>query len=91
MIAFPKAAKPIVLHNNEGFDTEGFIADMRAKGINDEEIASTMSSGTFSSIWSVIMFQILFVVVLFLIVVTGYFVIVEAKALHALNRVNRTY
>ncbi|KAK5968997.1 hypothetical protein GCK32_007881 [Trichostrongylus colubriformis] len=90
-ITFSKATKAVQLHSNDEFDTSGFISQMKAKGLLDHDIINTTNSGVLNSLATVIVLQLLFVIMLFLVALAIYHLIVEFRAWRVLSKKDKEY
>ncbi|WKX99811.1 hypothetical protein Q1695_014580 [Nippostrongylus brasiliensis] len=91
VMKYEKTTKVIMLHNNDEFDQEKFLEDMKKKGISEDEMLHTSQTGMFNNIWTAIIFQIIFVIMVFFVVIFVYFVYKEAKMYRALCNMEKVY
>ncbi|EYC21919.1 hypothetical protein Y032_0018g3609 [Ancylostoma ceylanicum] len=64
--------KAVIIHNNEGFDLDGFLDNMRKKGMKDKEFLSTSRRGFMNSIWAVLFLLPIFLALLCLLGLAAY-------------------
>ncbi|KAK6745070.1 hypothetical protein RB195_011651 [Necator americanus] len=66
-VGYSKYTKAVILHNNEGFDVDEFLGHMKAKGMVEKEFLSTSRREFMNTIWAVLFFLTLLLILLCLL------------------------
>ncbi|KAK6040572.1 hypothetical protein COOONC_21921 [Cooperia oncophora] len=90
-VMIPLMSKAVYLHENVDFDTDGFIKQLKAKGLTDKDIVSTANAKWYNHIATVIFLQLLLVLIICLILVGVYFLVKEIQAWHAFSQAQKEY